>query len=417
MNNIERLLLNFKDMEKTNLKRKIVIFAIILYLVVTCISFYKLSHYTYGLFDSKPRFGLNDMSLDHIPYFQKFYGYNVMGLRLYLKNEDHIKDGNVYVNLGSYSTGEIFLKRTIAVKDISNSYDTYIDVFSEKPFKNLSGEFWYSIYTDPQLDGKIKVQYYGHQKSATFLMHVGKHLYDYREKTMVYNLLQRKIPFMFIAWIFMTAVYVTLIVNYNVVYKDLSTISTNKYSVIESQSLWIHRMLLMILIIIGLVGTELIRPSTFYENILFVSFDDGRFDEGLPLQEKTVTTFKFTCIEKNLNAIRIKLDSYPADLAEYTLVLSDSNDDYISDVFSSDMDFDGKYLFWNISEFEFKENEEYKIDVFFPLKGDKVAPIIKGLWCQYGEEGTISKRKIGICLAIIGVAFAFIILYKRKKRE
>lgn len=112
------------------------------------------------------------------------------------------------------------------------------------------------------------------------------------------------------------------------------------------------------------------------------------------------------------------MGSYPSDLAEYTIVLSDKKDDYIADVFSSDMDFDGTWLIWDVSEYEFEENAEYKLDVFFPLKGEKSAPEFMSITCDYGEEGVVSKKKVVVGIVVFcGFSLALVLSWIWKQRQ
>ena len=263
-------------------KKKYIMLVIVCYIVVTLVVMFKLTHYTYDMFDSKQEFGLNDMVLDTSPYFQRFDGYNVMGVRLYLCNADQIQEGNVYVIIGSYDTGEVLLKAQIKASDIGNDYNGYIDVVSDKVLTNDSTKLYYSIFTDKELSGKIKTQVYGHPKSSEYLMHVGKSLSGYMERTMSYNKLQRRIPFSFIVWIFLTSVLVMAAVFY------ISGMpATPPFSgEIRIEDGLQRRLLLIALITIGLFGTGIIKPSTFYEGTISEDIQDERLVDGYVLQEK-----------------------------------------------------------------------------------------------------------------------------------
>lgn len=392
-------------------KKKFIITVIAYYAIVTLIVMFKLTHYTYDMFGNKQEFGLNDMVLDTSPYFQRFDGYNVMGVRLYLTNEDQVHDGNVYVIIGSYDIGEVLLKAQIKASDIGSDYNGYIDVVSDKVLTKDSTKLYYSIFTDKELSGKIKTKFYGHPKNSEYLLHVGKPLAGYSEKTMSYNTLQRRIPFSFIVWIFLTSVLVMAVV---------CCISRAPATPPFLEEIRIEdglqcRLLLIVLITVGLFGTGIIKPSTFYIDTISTDIQDDRLVDGYVLQEKTVTNFTFTTISDELKNIRIKLGSYPSDLAEYTIVLSDKDDDYIADVFSSDMDFDGTWLIWDVSEYEFEENAEYKLDVFFPLKGEKPAPEFMRITCDYGEEGVVSKKKVAIGIAVFCLLSLLMVLVKIRK--
>ena len=179
-------------------KKNYIMFGAACYLIVSLIVMFKLTNYTYGMFDSKHEFGLNDMVLDTSPYFQRFDGYNVMGIRLYLVNEDLIQNGTVYVSIGSYDTGEILFKAEIPARDIGSDYHGYIDIASNKVLTYESTRLYFSIFTDKELSGKIKTKFFGHPKNYEYLMHVGKPLAQYTERTMSYNILQRQIPFSFV---------------------------------------------------------------------------------------------------------------------------------------------------------------------------------------------------------------------------
>ena len=174
---------------------------------------------------------------------------------------------------------------------------------------------------------------------------------------------------------------------------------------------------MIVLITVGLFGTGIIKPSTFYKDTISKDIQDERLFDGYVPQEKTVTNFTFTTVSDELKSVKIKLGSYPHNLAEYTIVLSDKNDDYIADVFSSDMDFDGTWLIWDVSEYEFEEDAEYKLDVFFPLKGEKYAPEFMRITCDYGREGIVSREKVTIGTVAFCILSLLILFIKRKKHE
>lgn len=380
------------------------IVALTLYLSLSVVSFYKLVNYTYTVFREKQRFGLNDLSLDCSPYYQVFSAHNIMGLRLYLTNETMAKEGFVYVNIGNYETGETLLKSKIAARDIKEEYNNYIDIVSKKVFSNETNRFWFNIYVDEELAGKIKTKYFGHEKRNDILMHVGKHLYKCHELTMSYELLVRRIPFTFIIWIYSSC----LIVLAAMMHKTSVDANKNvtKISIEKARS---HKLLLVILIVLGLFGTGIIEKDFFIDEPLRYDLDDDRFEEGLILQEKSVTNFRLNCTNDYLNSIQIKLDSYPMDLAEYTIVLNDKDDQYIADIYSSDLDFDGTRLIWDLSDMAIS-NYGYTIDIFFPIKGDKPAPVIKGVRCVFGKEHISIKRIIiGFVIFVVAVILAIVL--------
>lgn len=378
-----------KNRKKRSIKRKkrsksniwidrAIILLTIAYFAFSFFVFSIMTKKSYDVLSDIPTTRISSVWLDSVPYHQTFLASKTVGIRVYLCNPYNVSEGVVSVKIGNQTTGSVLYTDEILVTDISDeALHDYFDIIPDNvTFED--GALYY-VELDAMSCADKTIRTYLGAMDTYGVSHAGD-TNDLSNKMMCIAVIQEVIPFVFIVWIFITSLFVMMLIF---VFSKKS--HDTRHEEIALPTSTESKLIIPVLILIGLFGTGALSLDKI--TIKSVDIKDEALAEGYELAEHSSYNQQFTIDRNDLKEIHISLEHFFENVGTFVISIQKGQDEIVKSVQNIELDkIDGSYYIWDVSELGLEKGETYDLYIYTGFIGeDEENPVIKRIEYIYSK--------------------------------
>ncbi len=348
---------------------------LVAYAIFSFVFLKNVTHSYHGVLKAKSSERLSSVWLDDSPFHQVFSGNKLVGIRIYLTNPDEVSEGLVSIRLGLEETGEELYSTDVLATDIpSTALEEYVEIIPED-VKFEDGVKYYVEVDGFSCMPKTVKTFLGATEGDQ-VYHAGDDS-DYGSKALCIDQVQEILPFGFVIWILITVLLV-LFVSFSFSKYEQGVHVAKKLRIPTSRESLI---VLAVVVIVAGLGTYAVFHVESLGHV--IDLEDKELENGYTLEEHSSYEQEFTVEREDLKEIYVRLYNYFENTATFVVSIQKGTD-VVGTIQDNELEYDGAYLIWDVSELNLPKGETYNLFVYTGfIEEDQEKPVIKKIVYVY----------------------------------